>query len=62
MKYENIIRKGKKRAETFNRTYKITKLKGGVEVIIEILNKSDKENKILAKFLQIYDGPFEIKK
>lgn len=60
--YEKIIRKGKKRAEAFNRNHKLTKLKVGDLVLIKLFNKSEKENKILAKFLQIYDEPFEIRK
>lgn len=58
MTYENINRKGQKRAEVFNGTHKIVKLKAGDKVLLKLLNRSEKGNKILAKFLQIYDGPF----
>ncbi|XP_043472740.1 uncharacterized protein LOC122505295 [Leptopilina heterotoma] len=60
--YDNICKKGKKRADKFNISHKLSEFKVGDQVLLKLLNKSDKENKIIAKFLQVYEGPYEIKK
>ena len=62
MAKDNISRKGKNRASKFNEAHRLTSLKEGDYVLVKAINKSDPKRKILMKFLQIYEGPYEIKK
>ena len=59
---ENISRKGKNRASKFNEAHRLTALKEGDYVLVKAINESDPKKKILKKFLQIYEGPYQIKK
>ena len=59
---ENISRKGKYTASKFNEAHRLTALKTGDYVLVKAINESDPKRKILKKFLQIYEGPYEIKK
>ena len=59
---ENISRKGKNRASKFNEAHRLTTLKKEDCVLVKAINESDPKRKILKKFLQIYEGPYEIKK
>ena len=58
----NISRKGKNRASEFNEAHGLTALKEGDYVLVKAVNESDPKTKILKKCLQIYEGPYEIKK
>ena len=40
----------------------MTALKEGDIVLVKAINESDPKRKILKKFLQIYEGPYQIKK
>ena len=59
---ENISRKGKNRASKFNKAHRLTALKEGDYVLVKAVNESDPKKNILKKFLQIYEGPYQIKK
>ena len=59
---ENISRKGKNRASKSNEAHRLTALKKGDSVLVKAINESDPKRKVLKKFLQIYEGPYEIKK
>ena len=59
---ENISRKGKNRASKFNEAHLLITLKEGDYVLVKAINESDPKRKILKKFLQIYEGPYESKK
>ena len=59
---ENISRKGKNRASRFNEAHRLAVLKEGDRVLVKAINESDPKKKVLKKFLQIYEGPYEIKK
>ena len=58
----NISENGLKRAAKFNKDHRLTALKEGDTVLVEAINESDPRRKILKKFLQIYEGPYQIKK
>ena len=62
MAEDNISRKGKNRASKFNEAHHLTSLREGDHVLVKAINESDPKRKILNKFLQIYEGPYEIKK
>ena len=62
MARENISRKGKNRASRFNEADRLTALKEEDYVLVKAVNESDPKRKIFKKFLQIYEGPYEIKK
>ena len=62
MAKENISKKGLKRAAKFNRDHRLTALKEGDTVLVKAINESDAKRKILKKFLQIYEGPYQVKK
>ena len=62
MAKKNILRKKKNRASKFNEAHRLTLLKEGDYVLVKAINESDPKGKILKKFLQIYEGPHEIKK
>ena len=59
---ENISRQWKYRASKSNEAHRLTALKGGDYVLVTAVNESDPKRKILKKFLQIYEGPYKIKK
>ena len=62
MAKENISRIGKYRASKFNEAHRLTDLKKGDYVLVKAVDESDPKRKILKNFLQIYEGPYEIKK
>ena len=62
MAKENISKKGLKRAAKFNKDHRLTALKEDDIVLVKAINESDPKRKILKKFLQIYEGPYQIKK
>ena len=51
-----------KRAAKFNKDHRLTALKEGDTVLVKAINESDPKRKILKEFLQIYKGPYWIKK
>ena len=55
-------RREKYRASKFNETLRLPALKEGDYILVKAVNESDPKRKILKKFLQIYEGPYEIKK
>ena len=59
---DKISRKGKNRALEFTEAHRLTALKKGDYVLVKAVNEWDPKKKILKKFLQIYEGPYEIKK
>ena len=62
MAKDNISRKGKNRASKFNEAHRLTTLKEGDKVLVKAINESDPKRKYLKTFLQIYEGPYGIKK
>ena len=62
MAKDNISRKGKNRASKLHEAHRLTTLKEGDNVLVKAINESDPKRKILKKFLQIYVGPYGIKK
>ena len=60
MAKDNISRKGKIRASKFDEAHRLTTLKEGDYVLVKAINELDPKHKILKKFLQIYEGPYEI--
>ena len=62
MAKDNISRKGKNRGTKLNAAHRLITLKEGDNVFVKAINESDPKKKILKKFLQIYEGPYEIKK
>ena len=62
MAKDNISKKEKNRASRFNEAHRLTSLKEGDYVLVKAINESDPKRKILKKFLQIYEGLYEIKK
>ena len=62
MAKDNISRKGKNRASKFNEAHRLSALKEGDCVRVKAINESDPKRKILRKFLQIYEGPYVLKK
>ena len=59
---ENISKKGKNRASRFNEAHHLIALRKGDSVLVKAINESDPKKKLLKKFLQIYEGRYEIKK
>ena len=54
--------KGKNRASKFNEAHRLIEFKEGDYVLVKDESEFDPKRKILKKFLQIYDGPYQIKK
>uniref|UniRef100_A0ABD2W5G0 Uncharacterized protein n=1 Tax=Trichogramma kaykai TaxID=54128 RepID=A0ABD2W5G0_9HYME len=60
--YDRIKNKRSRRADKVNeKRGNCDKFLVGDKVLIKCKNTSDQENKILAKFMQIYEGPYGIK-
>ena len=59
---KNISRKGKYRSSKFNEAHPLTALEEGNYVLVNAVNESEPKRKLLKKFLQIYEGPYEIKR
>ena len=62
MAKEYISKKGLKRAAKFNEDHRLAALKAGEIVLIKAINETDPKRKILKKFLQTFEGPYQIKK
>lgn len=58
---KNIKQKGKRRADRFNSTHKISRFKLGDLVLVKALNVSNAKEKKMAKLFDLYEGPYEIK-
>lgn len=58
----NIRKHGKRRADRFNRSHKMTNFNIGDLVLVKALNVSDTVNKKMAKFFDLYEGPYKIKR
>ena len=58
----NISKKRKNRASKFYEAHRLTTFQEGDNVLLKAINESDPKKKILKKFLQIYEGPYQIKK
>lgn len=50
-------RRGKQTAE-FNNKHKETKYSIGDRVLVKALNVSNPEKKLIAKFMELYEGPY----
>ena len=62
MAKENVSKKRLERAAKFNKDHRLTALNEGDTVLVKAIDESDPKRKILKKFLQIYEGPHQIKK
>ncbi|XP_023288921.1 uncharacterized protein LOC111674083 [Orussus abietinus] len=58
--YKNITREGRRRAQRFNKQHKITEYNVGDLVLVRALNVSKPEKNISAKFLPLYERPYEV--
>ena len=56
---QRIRNKGKMRAQKHAEKHKFTKFKIGDLVLVRTNRVSDKESKIIAKFLSLWEGPYE---
>lgn len=54
-------RRGKQTSE-FNSKHRQTKYAVGDRVLVKALNVSNPEKKLIAKFMQLYEGPYEVQK
>lgn len=50
-----------RQAEKFNKKHKLTEFRKGELVLAKALNISNPATKTIAKFLPLYEGPYEIK-
>ena len=62
MAKNNISKKGLKRSAKFDKGYRLTVLEEGDIMLIKAINESNPRRRILRKFLQIYEGPYKVKK
>lgn len=59
---KRIMSKAAKRADTYNKKHKVTKLKVNDLVLMKANNVSSAVNKTIAKFFAIYKGPYIVEK
>lgn len=62
MARNNMRSKRKKQSSKFNNQHRITEFQLGDKVLVKALNVSNPATKTIAKFLPLYEGPYEIKR